>query len=282
MIELTPFAGLLEIAGIVYLLLAAAGIAIALWKGKTWARKLGWAGLVLALFAMPIGPDVYRSLEDRMRYLKAKALFDERCKSGGEKIFRKVENVESVLLLNVRQYDADKSNPQMAGAAAAHEFYGDDYVRSFLLYESEPDSSGTRKLLQDSSISSRPGYRFVDVVDPVDQRRYRYSLGRDGRMLREVPIGRMPRFGVTFEDHVNLDERKYWIASSTVKVIDLGTHEALGEFARRVVDPGQGSQIGQRTPWLFANGCNMKTSYGSYSPRLFVDQILKPIDGTSK
>lgn len=99
-------------------------------------------------------------------------------------------------------------------------------------------------------------------------------------LQREVATAPAPRFGVNFEDVVDPNDRKYWVAASKVKVIDLQTHETLGELSRYVLEPGQGSLTGQRTPWLFASGCNMKTSYGSYSPRLFVDQILKPVKGS--
>lgn len=217
--------------------------------------------------------------EYKERYAKAKALFDERCRTAGEKIYRTVEDVDGVLLLKVRQYDVAQSDPLMMGAAAAHESYGDFYIRSFLLYEREPTSTEVRSLVEDTTVTSRRGYRFVEVVDSSDHQRYRYTLGTDMRVKREKAHGASPRYGVTFEDVVDPEDRRYWVAGSTVKVLDLKTKETMGEFVRYVIEPGQGSRAGQRTPWLFSQGCGMKTSYGRSSSRLFVDQVLKPSKG---
>ncbi len=43
MLKLAGLDGLFAAAGNLYLLLMLAGILFALWKGKTWARKLGFA-----------------------------------------------------------------------------------------------------------------------------------------------------------------------------------------------------------------------------------------------
>jgi len=184
--------------------------------------------------------------------------------------------------MKVRQYDGAKSDPMMVGAAAAQESYGDSYIRSFLLNERDSGDSTQRSLIGNTSSSARPGYRYVDVVDPVSQKRYRYTLAADTRVSREETKDPMPRFGVTFDDVVSPGDREYWVASSTVKVVDLKTQETQGEFTRYVIEPGQGSQAGQRTPWLFAKGCGMSTGYGRDSARLFVDQVLKPIRESSR
>lgn len=280
---------LLSAIGWGYLIIVLIVLALVLWLVKEKVAKTAAALIVLGLASiLPIqgfqeyvkekeAADAYRA-----RLAKAQALFDERCKTAGEKIYKTVDGVDGLLLMKVRQYDAAKSNSMMAGAAAAHEFYGDDYIRSFLLYEREATSPGGRSLVLDSSTSTDPGYRYVDVLEPVHQKSYRYTLAADMRIKREETKGPMPRFGVTFEDVVSPGEREYWVASSTVKVVDLKTQETLGEFTRYVIEPGQGSQAGQRAPWLFAKGCGMDTSYGRDSTRLFVAQVLKPIKESSK
>ena len=220
--------------------------------------------------------------EFKVRYAKAKALFDERCKTAGKKIYKTVEGVEGIQLLKVREYVGSAEEQFVASAAAAHESTGDFYIRSFLLYERDDDKFSGRALVTDLNTSKLPGYRFVDVVDVKDQKRYRYTLASDTRVKREETTASAPRYGVTFDDINDPSEREYWVAGSTVKVIDLKTQETLGEFKRYVIEPGQGSRAGQRTPWLFAEGCNMKTSYGRDSTRLFTDQVLKPIKELSK
>lgn len=284
---------LLRAAGIGFILLSLAGIGLALWLPKKWWGKLLAVVAVGVLIAIPVrkaGKEMSAEAQEQQarekdykeRYAKAKALFDERCKTAGEKVYRTVDNVEGVMLLKVRLHDDGGSHPMMAGAAAAHESYGDYYIRSFLLFERDDAMFPGRTLVEDTSPSSRPGYRFVEVTDPKDGKRYRYTLTADMRVQREETNGQAPRYAVTFDDIINPDERKYWIAGSIVKVIDLQTQETMGEFMRYVMDVGQGSQAGQRLPWNFAHGCNMATSYGSHSPRFFADQVLKPIKGVSK
>jgi len=282
MLKATGFDVLFAAVGNLYLLLALAGVCFALWVGKTWTRKFAYAAIVFGLFIAPIAPEMYRAIEYRGKLATARAMFEERCKTAGERIYTTVEGVDGVLLLKVRQYDVNQSDPMMAGAAVAHEFSGDGYIRSFLLYEREPGQGNGRSLVQDFSTSDRPGYLYVDALDPKDNKRYRYTLAADMRVKQEEAKDPPPRYGVTYDDLVVPSDRKYWIAGSTVKVIDLKTQEVLGEFVRYAIEPGQGSEAGQRTPWLFATGCNMKTGYGSYSPRLFVDQVLKPIKRGSK
>jgi hypothetical protein len=99
------------------------------------------------------------------------------------------------------------------------------------------------------------------VIDEKDGQRYRYS-GSVKRRERKIPmpIGRIrkrpcvryehlplvagqnpspsktpPRYAVTFEDHVIPEERALWVASSTIKVLDLKTNEVLGEMTRYAI-----------------------------------------------
>lgn len=59
---MTGFDFLFAAAGNLYLLLALVGICAAFWMGKTWARKLTCAALVLALSIAPIAPEIYRTV----------------------------------------------------------------------------------------------------------------------------------------------------------------------------------------------------------------------------
>ena len=101
MLKLTGFDTLFAVAGNLYLLLALAGVCLALWKGKTWLRKGIYAVLVLAAFIAPIAPEVYRQIEYRTRLTTAKSMFEERCKTAGEKIYKTVENVEGTTGANL-------------------------------------------------------------------------------------------------------------------------------------------------------------------------------------
>ena len=278
---------LLQATGIAFIVLSLIGIALALWLPKKWWGKLLAVIAVAFVISLPLREARKEEQQQQVvvddykeRYAKAKALFDKRCETAGENIYKTVENVEGIQLLKVRQYESGEG--QFESGAAAHEGYGDDYIHAFLLFERDDAKFPGRNLAQDLSTTTLPGYRFVDVVDATDQKRYRYTLTPERRLKREETSAPAPRYGVTFDDINIPSEREYWVAGSTVKVIDLTTKATLGEFKRYVIEPGQGSRAGQRTPWLFAVGCNMKSGYGSFSTRLFTDQVLKPSKGLSK
>lgn len=290
MLEISGVTAWLQLLGWGYACLTVAVLGVALYWPKAWWMKavLGCAVLVVMVgYPASKMQEAKQRVDDKAaiyqaKLAKARALFDERCKTAGEKIYKTVEGVEGIQLLKVREYVGSAEEQFVASAAAAHESTGDFYIRSFLLYERDDDKFSGRALVTDLNTSKLPGYRFVDVVDVKDQKRYRYTLASDTRVKREETTASAPRYGVTFDDINDPSEREYWVAGSTVKVIDLKTQETLGEFKRYVIEPGQGSRAGQRTPWLFAEGCNMKTSYGRDSTRLFTDQVLKPIKELSK
>ena len=297
MIELTPFAGLLGAAGNIYWLLALAGIATALWKGRTWQRKLGWAALVLALFVAPLVPDIYRGIDYRIRYAKAKALFDERCKTAGEKINRSVVNVEGIVWMRWRTTEADQTQ------FALNDPYGKDCSSEGciqLLLKGVAESTDRKS----PGEKAPHGYRFIETIDPRDGIRYRYTAihknvgdvsreqftehvkstgsGADssGRflVLERKPIEQFSaRFGLTWEDISTREDREHWIAGGSLKVIDLQTNNQLiGERRGYFIDTGLGSTEGHRNPWGWAK---------SYAPRCpskdantwdFVARVLVP------
>lgn len=102
-----------------------------------------------------------------------------------------------------------------------------------------------------------------------------------------------PRYGVTYDDISTREEREYWIAGSSLKVIDMQTNEIIAERIGYMVDWAQGSRAGQRSPWLFAadNACpgfqwNLnfpvtRSNGGGSSQQpgqtiTFVEKVLKP------
>lgn len=205
--------------------------------------------------------------EGAARYAKARALFDERCRTAGEKIYRTVEDVDGIVLLTIRSGGESPEDRNMRGAAAAHELTGDDFIRAFL----QPINS-------QSTDTGR--YRYVDVVSAADGERVRYHLDLSGKLAHEHTKAARPPYALSFEDTVDPLEREAWVAGSMVKIVDLEKNEVLGEFVRYVIDPGQGSRAGHRVPWLFARGCNMQHGYGYESTQNFAFKVLKPKRGS--
>lgn len=104
---LTQYA--LKATGIGILLICLVVIVLALWLPKT-RRGKGIALAVVLIALLVPALRIYEraqareqaSAEHRQRYEAAKAHFDERCKTAGEKIYKTVEEVEGIRLLNIR------------------------------------------------------------------------------------------------------------------------------------------------------------------------------------
>lgn len=233
-------------------------------------------------------------------------LFEEKCRTvAGERIYRTVEDVEGIVLLKVRPARGERelADPMWPGAAFASEFRADEYIKSFFWYEHLPETPAiqTRGILN-TEPSNLPGYRYVDVIDEKDGKRYRYSgsikvVGKKDATAYNVQIELKknpdydlniyrwsldkvpaafpsPRYGVTYEDHVVPEERELGIASSTVKVIDLQTQEVLGAMTRYAwgaVKPSYSNP----SPWLTASQCP-RVTWRFAQTRQFVDQVLIP------
>jgi len=241
---------------------------------------------------------------NRAEYLakvqEAKAYYQEKCDQvAGLRIYRTVPDVEGLLLLKVRPERTDRqlADPMWPGAAFGEEYSGDSYIRSFLGYENPitSDSSITRRYRGHINTAPRPGglpgYRWVEVIDEKDGQRYRYSARYDEPWQTDKsylkgyirfnldkslsPSKTPPRYAVTFEDHVIPEERALWVASSTVKVLDLQTREVLGEMTRYAISYIHSPR--HSMPWLNHSICpTMQMTGDLNSSRKFVDQILIP------
>lgn len=268
--------------------------------------KRGWMlGLATGAFLW-VGSGIADTREreaTKARMTDGKALFEQKCATvAGEKIYRKVEKVEGLLLMKVRPPagDAQWSNRDWPGAAFARETTGDSYITSFLGFEyasnpagrDDPITPSNRGYINtDRRSGGLQGYRWVEVFDEKDGQRYRYSgrweepWQRDKNWLKGYikfyldktpsPSPMPPRYGVTFEDHVIPEERNLGVASSTIKVLDLQTKEVLGELIRYAWSPGASSRVNP-SPWLTAYRCPDHATGTSGATRKFVDQVLIP------
>ena len=315
MLKLSGFDVLFATAGNLYLLLALAGVCIALWKGKTWPRKGIYALLVLAAFIAPIAPEIYRQVEYRNRLATAKSMFAERCKAAGERIHKTVEGVEGIYLMKLRT-TRNTGNQFELDDPYGDDSTGDQYLLNFL-----QGYYHQRAELPVAGSPPRMGYHYIEAQDPKDRGRYRYTgsvkvvgqkdinhpniqraLAQDPRfdinnyafVLDKVPApGAPPRYGVTYDDISTHEEREYWIAGSSLKVVDLQTNEVIAERIGYMVDWAQGSRAGHRSPWRYAanNACPgfqwnpnfpIDPSNGGGSSQqpgqtlIFVEKVLKP------
>jgi hypothetical protein len=234
---------------------------------------------------------------ERAEYLEsirqAKALYEDRCaKVAGEKIYKTVDNVDGVLLLNVPAMGSEREwfQRDWPGAAFAHSRAGKiEWFLQGLLWNEHSPRTGVRTLTTEKT--NLPGYRFVDVIDEKNGMRYRYTgrwdepwkydktylKGYIKFYLDKAPTtAPAPRYGIRFEDHVIPEERALWVASGTIKVIDLKTDEVLGEMTRYAIAYTR-PVPGASPPWLRVKICGGQGT--SWVERIFVDQVLKPAKG---
>jgi hypothetical protein len=194
----------------------------------------------------------------RARHQKLEAMFQERCKKSGVFIHRTAENVEAVFLLKLRPDKINYGDQYRMDDPYGRDLGGDGYIETFLRARNEKGFLDPQKV---------GGYRYVDAIDPKDGQRYRYTGRLDepwkrnphaleghrvfvlDRVLAPDPA---PRYGVTYDDISTREERDYWIAGSSLKVIDLETNEVMAERIGYMMDYGQGNDSGGRSPWLLA------------------------------
>lgn len=236
---------------------------------------VGLLPFILAACAATGGAQNTPTREDaRTRLATAEAMFAERCKKSGEFIHRTAENVEGVFLMKIRPDGMNYGDQFKLDDPYGSDLGGDGYILNFLR------GFETRQAQFAPGSPPRFGYHYVEAIDPKDGKRYRYTGSRKvvGKqdatapntkvelqrnpnydlniyafVLDKVPAsGPMPRYAVTYDDISTREEREYWIAGSSLKVIDLQTNEVMAERIGYMMDRGQGERGGGRSPWLFA------------------------------
>ena len=226
------------------------------------------------------------------RLAKAQAMFAERCKTAGEKIVRTVDNVEGIYVLKLRPVGASYANQFALTDPYGDDVDGDGYLKTFLRGSYDPNG-----LCALRNQKCPAGYDYVEAIDPKDGKRYHYTgrleepwqynkaylKGHIRFVMDKTPAtGEPPRYGVTYDDISTHEEREYWIAGSSLKVIDLQTNEVIAERVGYMVDPGQGARGGGRAPWQMAVARACPAFPGVHSQAQigqtdrFVEKVLRP------
>ena len=206
--------------------------------------------------------------EAQAKYEAAKAVFDEQCKKAGDKIYRTVDNVDGVMLLKVRKSKHLHQNDPMFEDAitAAREEVEHGYIGSFLY--------GWYAL-------RNKGYSFVDVLNEdgsikryLDYKNYgSFMQDQDGVVINpDNPA----RYAVTYENNIEPELRKHWVAGTTIKIIDRQTNELLAEktifvFARSVDKHVHGAWAMTRV-----DSCPKMEELGQQFTAHFTTTVLKP------
>jgi hypothetical protein len=271
-LDLTPFGSALAGLGAVYWMITAAAVWWA-WK-RAASRQNAMKRVLAVLLVFGIGPAVFFLNTAPSQHKKAMALFAERCKSSGETIKRFVENVDGVVWMKWREPYSNAGN--FAEQFKLNDPFGRDCGAESCIADLLRVSRGMELNPQQTKLHSK-GYRFVETIDPADGKPYRYiaqlahSWSEEGverhkretgtdvpmhsyrvRLVREQIEAFTARYGLVWEDISTSEDRKHWIAGGRLRIVDLSSNETLAERLGYMIDQGQGSEEGGRSPWLFA------------------------------
>ncbi len=266
-------------------------------SGKRW-----WVGglatlLILALFIVPIAKTALENkrtnTERKAASTAAKAVFNERCKDAGYKIYKTVEDVEGVTLLNVWPTENKFNDQQWKYAGLPNSLGGDAYIRDFLSwrlwnYEINDYSAAGEGFAPDKSDIPQTedeirryklmnGFQYVDVMQTQGYQRYQYKNLFRLKDITTTDIKNPSRYTVELENPIIPNERKIWIATTKALIKDQQTGELLGEATWHSFHVDQGVKTYSSTGiWDRAIVCP-EIANRQYGPiQYFVLKVLKP------
>ena len=264
--------------------------------GKAWRNNIIATvvvlGSVLAWIFIPSADERRLNREAEIRRqnrLKSRAVFEELCKTAGEKIYRTADNVEGVTLLKVWDRESAHSEEKLWKYAGLPEQYGkDSYIEGFLKWRVKIITKGNEKyddVLFSPEDQNHPyilqgRYSYVDVKQK-NGTFLRYTLGdnlnQNYRMISNYTKS-PARYAVTFENPVVPEEREHWIAHTRATVIDLQNNTVMATKDWYSFESQQG--YGRYTMWVTAATCpDPGRSSTAYPIRLFIGDVLKPKPG---
>ncbi len=215
-------------------------------------------------------------------YVKAAwAYFKHKCDTeAGEKIYKTFTDVKSVLVVKPLPPATEKDlydqfwmgDPY---SASAHSQRG-KYEAAILTSSSAPVSFGQKGR----------GFEFVESVVNEEKKEFvKYYYRPDdvrGEQIQQDIKQPNSRFAIYWEDISSLESRKFWVAGSRLRVIDLLDNSVVAERIGFLIEPGFGSTAGQRRPWQAARGIgqngNSCPATHDWSDRWFVLRVLKPAE----
>jgi type II secretory pathway pseudopilin PulG len=273
MIELTGIASLLRGASILYWLLAVVVLVFVAWKVRNWGYKAIGIVAVLSVFGFQPIQD-WKEAQKREAFAReAWAYFKKKCDTeSGEKIYKTFTDVRSVLVVKPLPPSTDNDHFDQY-------WYGDPYSGPATENRAE---SAARRLAGDSrrpSSAYQRGLDFVEMRNPPSNGyvRIHRAPSNDKRSRREDVPAPISRFGVSWEDISTPEDRKFWVAGSRLRVVDLADNSVVAERIGYLLEAGFGSKGGHRRPWLTARGPNTTCPpvIGDYSDQQFITNVFK-------
>ena len=277
MLELMGFSSVLHGIGVLYWLLTIGAITLALYKNKTVRAKVIWAVIVVLVFSYLPAKQMSEQYQRNVFSKEAWAYFKKKCDTeAGEKIYKTFTGVKSVLVVKPLPPASDKDHFDQF-------WYGDPYSASATSVRT--DLAISMLAWADGPISSEKrgaGFEYVESVVPDTKTILRYSYPKGARSHVKWAVDyATSQFGVSWEDISTLEDRKFWVAGSRLRIIDLRDNSVLAERVGYLIESGFGSTAGQRRPWLTARGIGSNNGRScppvrDYSDRWFILKVLNP------
>ena len=259
--------------------------------GKAWRNNIIATvvvlGGVLAWIFIPSADERRLNREAEIRRqnrLKSRAVFEELCKTAGEKIYRTADNVEGVTLLKVWDGESIHKEDKLWKYAGLPGQYGQDgYIKGFLKWEVEIIPTGYPRYREMQFQPERQNhpyvlhgrYSYVDVKQK-DKTFLRYQLDKnrkeDYKMI-SAPIKIPSRYAVTFDNPIVPEEREHWIAHTRATVIDLQDNTVMATKDWYSFESQQG--YGRYSMWVTAATCPELGVTTANPIRLFIGDVLK-------
>jgi hypothetical protein len=251
MIELTGFGSVLRGIGILYWLLAIGAIALALYKNKTTRTRTIWTIVAVLVFGFLPAKQMIEQYQKNAFAKEAWAYFRHKCDTeAGEKIYKTFTGVRSVLVVKPLPSATDKDNfdqfwygdPYSASTASGRALYA---ATRLTLDRRHRSGSGVQKGLDFVEMKNESGNGYTRIYRPVSNN----ELSVKEKIQRPIS-----KYGVEWEDISTPENRKFWVAGSRFRVIDLEDNSVVAERIGYLIEAGFGSTAGQRRPWLTSRG----------------------------
>jgi len=236
-------------------------------------RKIAVTCVVVLFFGpflLLMASNVLEYLLEQIKTLPARKIFYDRCATAGEKVYKTVDNVEGILLLNVRGMNNngyEGYDLHWPDAALPREASRDSYIHGFLkkVYGDDDKSKGSKYKYY---------FDYVDVKEEHEIMRYRIDTENNGKLKKEPSPPELARYAVYFTNHDNMEDRKIGIAGTTITIADSFTGEKMAEstsyaFIRFRLGSAKSKN------WYNAIKCP-KNKSETYVTRNFVNQVIKP------
>ncbi len=214
--------------------------------------KCIWTAVAVVMFGLLSGcaPMPTEAVQGDAYSKEAWAYFKKKCETeAGEKIYKTFTGVKSVLIL--------KPLPPATEKDLYDQFwYGDPYSSASTYKRAE---SAAVKLVMDwkhrAGKGTQRGLDFVEMEDSSNSYIRIYRPESNNKLsVREAIQKPISKFGLIWEDISTSEDRKYWVAGSKLRVVDVSDGSVVAERVGYLIEAGFGSTVGQRRPWQTSRG----------------------------